>query len=827
MDKGEFAAVTNKITVSGIVQGVGFRPLTFRIAKKHRICGTVQNVGGRVEIIVQAAPAAIADFLRELSQTELEGGEITDVHVEELEPGEAVKYTDFRIVESREVKSRMPSIIPPDLAVCASCQRELESREDRRYRHPFISCMSCGPRYTIIDRLPYDRDTTVMEDFVMCEACREEYTSPESRRFHAQTISCYDCGPYLMFQECSPLKDAEIRGRVNNVESAEQGHLQETEERLLQASEEEIEERLLQVSAKEAEKLREQGVLSPRHSGEGLERAAAIIKSGGILAVKGIGGYHFVCSPFFEESVQNLRSLKGREEKPFAVMFESLEQIKEYCQVSPQEAELLESKERPIVLLYSDNTKLAPSVCKQSSYCGAFLPYTPLQILLLQSCGPLIMTSANLSGQPIIHEDDTMLSLQEPLLNGVLYNKRRILRSVDDSVAKVIDGKVQIIRRSRGYVPYPVFLPESRRDLNILAAGGDLKAAVCLYRQQQAVVSQYFGDLEEQAVFEEYKRSADDLSKLLQITPDLVVCDLHPNYFSSRYAKSLEAGLKKPVLHVQHHHAHIAAVMAEHQLTEPVIGVAFDGTGYGTDGAVWGGEFLICRGAEFERAAQLKYTPLMGGDSSARDAKKTAVCFLLASGLQSFVNDTRSDIIESALNNQINTVLSSSMGRLFDAVSSILEISHENSYEGECAALLEKEALLAEQGGLLATEMSFGILHEDGGIKIDPQPVLQEICSHSISSDEQRRKLALGFHYALVDAVLAVCNHLREKSAINEVALSGGVFQNSVLTNRVLRVLREQDFKVYYNQAVPPNDGAISLGQAYIGIMKTNQEEAE
>ncbi|MFT4143232.1 MAG: carbamoyltransferase HypF [Mobilitalea sp.] len=818
MDNGKSKLVTKRIKVYGIVQGVGFRPLVYRVAKKFSVCGTVRNVGGYVEIIVQSSDAAIKGFLNELQNGDNGQAQIVKIEQEELEQEELeqeeleqeeieqkgieqkgieqkeieqrdieqvviqnrnVIYKDFAILESGN--NGDASIIPPDLPVCVHCQKELFEETDRRHRNPFISCMSCGPRYTIMEELPYDRDNTTMADFKMCPDCQKEYTDTEDRRLHAQTISCYDCGPYLMFQE-----KAEKQNVINELVNTEV--LEDTTNKIM--------------------------VLRDKATSEkALERAVSVINSGGVVAVKGIGGYHLVCSPFRENTVQNLRKLKGREEKPFAVMFPDLEQIKTYCQVSKEEEALLKTNARPIVLLYLHTNNFAPSTVRGSMYCGAFLPYTPLQQLLLRACGPLIMTSANYSSEPIIREDAKMLSMNSEYLDGVLYNTRRIIRSVDDSVAKIIDGKPQLIRRSRGYVPYPVFIEQDRSLVTeIFAAGGDLKATFCLYHNGKAVLSQYFGDLEEITVLEEYKNSLQDLSRLLKVKPALAVCDLHPNYFSTAYTKTL--GI--PVLQVQHHHAHVASVMAEHDLKGKVIGVSFDGTGYGTDGNVWGGEFLVCEGAEYVRAGQLKYSLMLGGDDSMKDAGKTAACFLIDAGLEEYVQDERKPIIKAALQHRVNTVQSSSAGRLFDAVASILDIAHTNRYEGECGALLEREAVLAKREGKKPAKLSFAIEKEYEIMKIDSKPVLELLCR--LREKEDRGALALGFHYAVADAILEVCLELKDKYETNCVALSGGVFQNTVLSERVLEVLRKQDFKVYVNLAVPPNDGGISLGQAYIGL---------
>ncbi|WP_349947587.1 carbamoyltransferase HypF [Lacrimispora sp. BS-2] len=760
MDRGKSKVITKKIKVYGIVQGVGFRPLVYRAAMQYGIKGTVRNVGGCVEIVVQSERKILDRFLSDLKENKRGGYEIIKMEAEELP---YMELEDFVIVKSGS--SGEISVIPPDLPVCPECLRELSHASDRRYRNPFTSCMSCGPRYTMIEDLPYDRNRTSMKDFSMCGACREEYTSPESRRFHAQTISCNDCGPYLIYQD----------------KEDGPGELLEK---------------------------------------EAFEKTVKVLSQGGIVAVKGIGGYHLVCSPFLEDTVNRLRKLKGREEKPFAVMFPEISEIRKYCLVSEEETTLLESKARPIVLLSVKQDSMAPSTGNGSIYCGAFLPYTPLQYMLTEKQGPLIMTSANISGQPIIREDGHMLSLSSPYLNGVLYNKRRIVRSVDDSVARIIQGKTQMIRRSRGYVPYPVFLSKEERkgeegrdwtNTGIFAAGGDLKAAFCLCQKERAVVSQYFGDLEEAAVIEEFQRSFKDLTRLFQMAPGLAVCDLHPNYHSARFAEAL--GL--PVLKVQHHHAHIASVLAEHDLKGPVIGAAFDGTGYGTDGNIWGGEFLVCEESDFIRAAHVSMFPVLGGDGSMRDARKTASCYLLFAGLEAYVQDERMGVIKAALQHNVNTVLTSSMGRLFDAAASVLNIRHENHYEGECAVLLEKEAVLAERNVVKPADLCFGIKEKEDILELDPRPVFEALCS--MRNKAETGSLALGFHLALAQAAAAICERLGSKYLSNAVALSGGVFQNALLTGHTVRLLREKGFNVYLNQAVPPNDGGVSLGQAYLG----------
>ncbi len=778
-----------------MVQGVGFRPLVYSIAQKYELSGAVRNVGGYAEIFIDGQSENYDSFLIELLDRR-HACEIVKLEEEDLVQLPRFPSIDpkngFIILDSEENDEF--SVLPPDLPVCAECIRELYDETDRRYRNPFLSCTHCGPRYTIIEKLPYDRENTSMTEFVLCDSCKAEYTTPASRRHHAQTISCHDCGPYLIYRN---LMDASGSRQSSRLEIEREA---------------------------------------------ALKKAIQVLKSGGILAVKGIGGYHLVCSPYRNDTVEKLRKLKGREQKPFAVMFDTLKTIRDYCVMSEEEQRLLEMKARPICLLYMHSDSFAASVTQGSIYCGAFLPYTPLQLLLTKECGPLIMTSANLSGQPIIKEEEALFNLASPYLSGVLYHHRRIVRSVDDSVAKIIDGKPQLIRRSRGYVPYPVFLKEkSREEIQIFAAGGDLKAAFCLFKNKAAVVSQYFGDLEEETVMEEYIASGRELSALLKVNPTHVACDLHPNYFSSHYAK----GLGLPVLEIQHHHAHIASVMAEHALEGKVIGIAFDGTGYGTDGAVWGGEFLLCENANYQRAARLRYIPILGGDESMKDARKTASCYLYESKLTEYCLDERLPVIKAALAQQVNTILTSSMGRLFDAISSLLEISHENRYEGECAIRLEAEAVMALRENIIPKELSFAIEEKDEIIEIDPEPVLCAILegrqdekhrntslNHASTGkdaecERTRKAYALGFHYAVANMMVEVCERLRAKRRTDTIALSGGVFQNTVLTERACRLLRERGFMVYYNLAVPPNDGCISLGQTYIALKHTWQEEQE
>ena len=742
-----------KIIVSGIVQGVGFRPLVFRMAHSHHLHGMVRNHGGNVEIILQGTQTNMDLFLAELAMNNKEDYEILNQRQEFIQGEE---YFDFTI-ESSDCNEEL-AVIPPDLPTCTECEKELFTKSNRRYHNPFISCVKCGPRYTIMKRLPYDRDTTVMEDFEMCPSCKEEYTSPNDGRFHAQTISCNDCGPFLVY--------------------AEKG---------IDLCQEE----------------------------EALEKAIYILNNGGILAIKGIGGYQYACSPFQDETVLKLRRLKGREEKPFAVMFPDLNTLVDHCYCSKEEIQVMKSKARPITLLRKKTEKMSLYVGNRSEYCGVFLPYTPLHILLTRSCGPLIMTSGNYSGRPMITQDEEMKAVNSDLLDGILYHQRKILRGVDDSVVQLINGKVQIMRRSRGYVPYPVFIPQKEKK-QILAMGGDLKATFCYDKQGGAILSPYFGDLEEMPIFEQYEVAIKEQEEFLQMKPEIVVCDLHPNYFSTKLGIKLAKEANLELKFVQHHHAHIASVMAEHGLEGAVIGVALDGTGYGTDGAIWGGEFLLCEKGKFQRMAHLNYVTMIGGDQSMKDGEKILSCYLIQAGLQAYSKDKRLPIIEAAIQHQIQTIESSSMGRLFDGVAALLDICRENKYEGECAIMLEKAARMGIEMGESPIEMDFKVEENESVWRIHWEPVLK-----TLSEGKEKytaTSLSYGFHESVIRMIVESCKKIRRKSHCNQVALSGGVFQNRILMEWVPKRLEKEGFEVYRNELVPPNDGGISLGQVLIGM---------
>ena len=795
-----------QITVLGVVQGVGFRPFVAECARTLSIRGSVCNSGGVVRIEAYGTKEAMEELVHRLRSCAPPAARVDRVIVEkEREAG--AEPEDFLIVESEAENGADLPLIPPDLPICADCLAELGNPENRRFRYPFISCTACGPRYSILEAIPYDREHISMREYGMCPECGREYRQPGGRRQHAQTISCRDCGPQLIL---SGREDFSSKGG---------------------------------------------GMDSGLTSDAALSEAVRILKEGGILAVKGIGGYQFACRPDREETVCRLRLLKGREKKPFAVMFPSLDGahgIRAFCRVSRQEEALLLSPARPIILLErSGQDAFCPSLCAESRYLGAFLPYTGLHQLLTEEAGPLVMTSANATDDPIFTKEEELAELWERFpqaLDGAAWNTRRIVTPLDDSLMRITAGHVQMLRRSRGFVPSPVYLHEreggpffsaKKGRKEVLAFGGDLKSAFCLAAGERAYLSQYLGDMENFRVYQNFRKELDRMKALFGVRPQKLVCDLHPGYQTTRMAEETAARSGLSLLQVQHHHAHAASVMAEHGL-ERCIAVVFDGTGYGTDGHIWGGEFLVCEGASFQRCGHLEEIPLTGGDASSKDASLTAACHLafLSEGKDASFSRTvasKVEMVRKALKFGINVQQSSSMGRLFDAVSALLGVREFNSYEGECAIALENAAWKErkrreerpENGGRereLPLELPFPI-REEGEMLIADRRTLVEALLRELSEEgecgikpERAQALALAFHEALARMVLAMCRRLRERTGIRQIALSGGVFANVLLQERCRALLEADGFSVYVNEQVPGNDGGICLGQAWIAL---------
>lgn len=763
---------TRKLTVKGLVQGIGYRPFTAELAESIGITGTVRNTAGLVTIKATGTKAKLDRFTEELQMKGPVGASV-DGLISEALPYE--KFQGFTIEESEtflqaEIPQEFPPILPADLPTCPACLLQLKDRSDRRYRHPFISCTSCGPRYSIIEQLPYDRCNITMKDFAMCDDCAKEYQTGGNIRRHAQTIACHSCGPKLLIKQLQPAE-----GMADSA----------------------------------------------------LKTAITILRRGGILAVKDIGGFHLACLPTDEKAVGALRELKGRENKPFAMMFETVEQVKDYCSVNEIEESVLTSGPRPIVLLrkrMEAEHKAVESVSGSSPDIGAMLPCNPVQLMLLEACGPLIMTSANRSGEPMVIENEKMESwiakdrgnpgdTEVPF--GILYHERRILTPLDDSIFRVVSGRTQVLRRARGVVPNPIFLRQAA-DSPIFAAGGDLKSCFCYGCGDRAYLSQHLGDLEEEAVMRNYEQELTRMSSLFGFAPKEIAADLHPLYSSGKAAERLAARQSLPLRRIQHHHAHIASVMAEHHLTGQVLGVAFDGTGYGCDGQVWGSEFLLCKGKEMERMAHLKYVKLLGGDEGAKNTDSILYGYLHSFSetfdlgrLQRlpWIEEEKRKLIAAAISHNVNTVYSSSMGRLFDAVSALLGICHYNSYEGEAAIEMENSAGISVNPYPLVLTLKDG---EDGMLGNTEQLFSEMI--DALLSGIPKQDLAKGFLLAVSAFVETVC----ERLSVKQIALSGGTFQNRILLEDIIARLERKNYRVFINEKVPPGDGGICLGQMFL-----------
>lgn len=768
--------MTTKYIVKGLVQGIGYRPWVARLAEELHIDGWVRNTGGIVSILACGDKKKLDEFRNRLFFDVPTGGFITSIEEEELEDQQLTP--GFQIIESDKDAEKNLPLIPADIATCDDCKKELFNPKNRRYRHPFISCTVCGPRYSIIEKLPYDRDTITMKDFEMCPDCQAEYTGKKDRRRHAQTIACKSCGPRLKFIGLK-YKNADNIMDKNVVDNYVENYNENDVDGEITAS-------------------------------------LSLINHGGILAIKDIGGYHLACSPFNEKAVSNLRKLKHREAKAFAVMFEDVEQVKEFCKVNQQEARLLESPARPIVLvrrkkhISAGKKHIAENVYLTSPDIGAMLPCNPVQMMLVKECGPLIMTSGNASGDVLEIDNKKMFQwLKERVASGevdgtpiaMLSHDRKILRPMDDSVMKVIKGRQQFIRRGRGHVPNPIPVDI---DGEIFVAGGDLKSSFCYVKNGLAYVSQYLGDLESVSCQKFYRNEMAAMEKIFGFKPKEVATDLHPGYFSGQVGHEYAQKKNLPIHKVQHHKAHVLSVIAEHNLKGPVLGFAFDGTGYGEDGTVWGSEVFLWDGKSgIGRVADLRPSRLIGGDEGAKNCDTILVGILHENGLDELIENENAKIIRTAIDSDINVVTSTSMGRLFDAVSAMLDICHYNTYEGQAPIELENMAARTEE----VYPLCFG---ENGST----EEIFLEI-ANAITHDVPKESIARGFIYAVADYILEIATiYSGRLGKEKQIVLSGGTFLNRILLERTIELLEADGFKVYISEQLPPGDGGICLGQA-------------
>ncbi|BCL24590.1 carbamoyltransferase HypF [Streptomyces tuirus] len=763
-------AVRRRVTVRGTVQGVGFRPFVHRLATDLALAGFVSNTASGVLIEVEGPLDGVADFCDRLAQEPPPLAAVTGVGFEDLPATGAESTFGIRSTD----RSPGSTLLPPDTATCPDCLRELRDPADRRHRHPFVTCTHCGPRFTIATGMPYDRAVTTMAGFPMCAACAREYGDPLDRRFHAQPVACPDCGPRLRL--------------VPGAGSA----------------------------------------VRPARDAEALASARALLAAGRIVAVKGLGGYHLACDATDARAVDTLLTRKARGGKPFAVMCADLDDVRRIAELSAPERAALTGSRRPIVLLRrrTETDGLAPGVCPGSPHLGVMLPYTPVHTLLFglpgDPPGPrvLVMTSGNRSGEPIVTDDDEALTRLAGLADAWLAHDRPISSPCDDSLLRVRpDGTEQVLRRSRGYVPRPLRLPVRVRPA--LAVGGDLKNALCLGAGDQAWFGPHIGDMGDLTTLEAARRADAHLRGLTGVRPEVVAADRHPGYHSTRWAARL-AG-HAPVT-VQHHHAHIASAMAEHGLdgTTPVIGVAFDGTGYGDDGTVWGGEILLADYTGFRRYARLSPAPLPGGDAGVANPCRLALARLWAAGLPwdadlpcvTACAPQERAVLQRQLTGGLACVPTSSMGRLFDAVSSLVGVCHRAGYEAQAA--LELEAAAASAWGADRSAYTFA----DG---FDPAPVLSALVA-DLRRGTPAAVLAARFHRSVARAVAGICRRARQDTGLATVALSGGVFANALLEEQCARLLAEDGFAVLRHSEVPPNDGGLALGQLVVAAHLRQEE---
>ena len=757
------------------MQGVGFRPFVYRTAQTTGVRGYVLNCSSGVVIEAEGDQPAVDQFLSVLQNELPPLARIDTIKIEAMQVASAAPVGEhgFSIRESMSAEGEF-AFVPPDSATCPDCLRELTTPGDRRFHYPFTNCTNCGPRYTIIRDVPYDRAKTTMATFRMCPACQAEYEDPANRRFHAEPNACPDCGPGLALLSAEELAAGAAPAFDSNGSPAI------------------------------------------------LERTRRLLREGAIVAIKGLGGFHLACVAPDDRAVSLLRERKRRSGKAFAIMVRDVAAAEELCEVTEADRALLESPRRPIVLMRRrQEASLSADVAPGNESLGVLLPYTPLHHLLFEGSPgyeALVMTSGNLSEEPIVSRNEDAWPRLKGLADYVLLHNREIQTRVDDSVVRSFEGREYPVRRSRGFAPDPVDLGIPVRE--ILACGGELKNTLCLTKDRYAILSPHVGDLENLETMEFFREAMGHLKRFFRVSPEAVAHDLHPNYLSTRFALE-ESGL--PAIGVQHHHAHIASCMADNGLDlwkpgGPVIGVALDGTGYGTDGKTWGGEFLVCDYAGFERRGHLRYVPLAGGDAAIRQPWRSALAYLMdAFGSNAFelplpllrdIDSRQLRFVEKMIERRIQTIETSSCGRLFDAVASILGVRHQTTYEGQAAIELEAMASSAE-GAYPFT------LAGDATFEIDLRSTVEAMVKE-YRSGVSVADVSAKFHRTVACVVRDACIRIRDLDGLNRVCLSGGVFQNLRLLRHTVDELRAQRFEVFVHHRVPANDGGISLGQAVV-----------
>jgi hydrogenase maturation protein HypF len=756
------------ISVKGVVQGVGFRPFIYQLATKHNLKGWVCNTSGDVKIEIEGEVKDIEQFLVGLREQAPPLSHIEDITVTQ---GSPANYEKFEIRHSIAEEGKY-QLVSPDIATCAECLQEILNPEDRRYRYPFTNCTNCGPRFTIIADIPYDRPNTTMNRFQMCPECQQEYDDPLDRRFHAQPNACPKCGPQLEL--------ADARGNSVTCDDA-------------------------------------------------IGKTSQLLRQGQIIAVKGLGGFLLACDATSQAAVNRLRQRKNRPAKPLAVMVSSLDEVRRHCYVNNEEKKLLTSPGSPIVLMkWKTNSTITPAVAPDLKYLGVMLPYTPLHhVLLRETSLPLVMTSGNISEEPIAKDNDEALRRLGGIADYFLMHNRDIYARYDDSVTIVERGVPQFARRARGYAPYPIHLNHKSRQ--ILGCGAEEKNTFCLTRDNFAFLSQHIGDMENLETMEHYTNTISLYKKLFRIEPKIIAHDLHPEYLATKYAKELALKDNIRLVPVQHHHAHIASCMADNSLEAPVIGVAFDGTGYGTDGNIWGGEFMVADYENFTRMGHLEYLPLPGGTMAIKKPYRTAIGYLLSLGVDlnqgliliKQVDPLEIDIIKSQIEKNLNSPLTSSCGRLFDAVSALIGVRSEIEYEAQAA--IDLEMLAYDEAGETSS-YPFTVIESDGMSIIKLQDLFAAIVS-DLQGKTPTARISARFHNTIARLIAEVCKTISSKTGLTQVALSGGVFQNRLLLRKAIILLESGGFEVFTHRQVPCNDGGVSLGQVVIANFRHEKTE--
>jgi len=754
---------TKRIIVKGIVQGVGFRPFIYRLAQKYGLKGTVSNNTHGVEIDAEGDPASIQSFIHAINRSAPPLAFIDAIETYEIA---SKGYTEFVIQPSNGSNDRF-TLISPDVTVCSDCLNELFDPDDRRYRYPFINCTNCGPRFTIIKDIPYDRPNTTMSVFPMCPDCEREYHDPANRRFHAQPNACPVCGPKVTLLDSNKL---------------------------------------------------------PTNSGDAILQTAILLKGGNIAAIKGLGGFHLACDATNKKAVATLRERKRRIEKPFAVMIPDIDWLARICAPTQEEISFIQSINHPIVLIRrKDNSPVCNDVAPGNNYIGVMLPYTPLHHVLLREANiPLVMTSGNISEEPIAYKDDEAFERLGDLADYFLIHNREIHMRCDDSVGAVLNNRQTMLRRSRGYVPHPVKLNIHTKQ-PILASGGHLKNTFCLLKNDFAFISHHIGDLENYETLRSFTEGIEHFKNLFNITPEILAYDIHPEYLSTKYALESIIPVKIPV---QHHHAHIVSCMAENNITGEVIGVSFDGTGYGTDGTIWGGEFMTATPGDFNRIAHFEHLPLPGGEKAIKEPWRIGLALLHETfGIdyknldipftRSLQKQSALHLIEKMISQKLNTPVTSAAGRLFDGIAAICGISHNINYEAQAAIEFQ----------MLADERETEHFDYDIDTSVTPWKIIWHNIVKDVSDDTRENipvpVISGKFHNTVAAIITDITKKIKKETELQKVVLSGGVFQNALLLEKTITLLSKHNINVYTHSRVPPNDGGLSLGQAVVAMNKS------